>query len=171
MTRFLRSSALTLAASLLLPFAAARAQTGTNAFGSGAKVVDLGVVTDPTGIGGGFEFGLRELASNVTLGLGAAASYQSESALGIDVSTTWIAGLVNVHYAFPELPALDLFGGLSLGIVSASVDVAGDDASDSDLGVGLNFGARYMFTPKFGGTIRLGIEDAPDLFLGIAIRL
>lgn len=168
MMKTLRTLTVALAAAALVPLAAASAQDA--AFGKGSKILDLGIVTDPTGFGGGFEVGLLELAPNFTLGVGGAAAYQSESAFGVDVSSTWIAGVANVHYAIPSLPALDLFGGASLGIVRASVDIVGESASDSEVGFGINLGARYMFTPKLGGVVRLGVEDAPELFLGVSIK-
>jgi hypothetical protein len=169
MMKTLRTLTVALAAAALVPLASASAQDA--AFGKGSKILDLGIVTDPTGFGGGFEVGLLELAPNFTLGVGGAAAYQSQSSFGIDVTSTWIAGVANVHYAIPSLPALDLFGGASLGIVRASIDggLAGD-ASDSELGFGINLGARYMFTPKLGGVVRLGVEDAPELFLGVSIK-
>lgn len=171
MTKQLRSLALGLAAAVLVPVVSASAQGAAPAFGKGSKIVDLGIVTDPTGFGGGLEVGLLELAPNLTLGVGGAASYQSESVLGADFSTTWIAGLANVHYSLPDLPALDLFAGAALGIIRFSGDgILGESVSNSDTGFGINLGARYMFTPKLGGVVRLGIEDVPDLFLGVSIK-
>jgi hypothetical protein len=169
MMKTIRTFTVALAAAALLPLAAASAQGA--AFGKGSKILDLGIVTDPTGVGAGLEIGVLELAPNLTLGVGGAASYQSQSSFGVDVSTTWLAGVANVHYALPNLPALDLFGGASLGIFRASVDAAGlGSASDSELGFGINLGARYMLTDKLGGVVRLGIEDAPELFLGLSIK-
>lgn len=170
MTNHLRSLSLALAAAIALPIASAAAQDAAPAFGKGIRIIDLGIVTDPTGLGAGIEFGALTLAPNVTLGLGAAGAYQSESALGLDVSATWIAGLANVHYTLPELPALDLFAGASLGIIRGTIEGGGESESDTDTGVGINIGARYMVTPKIGATVRLGIEDAPDLFLGLSIK-
>ena len=169
MTKSLRLLAVALVAAVAVPATSASAQDA--AFGKGTKIVDLGIVTDPTGLGAGFEIGLMELAPNLRLGIGGALSYQSESAFGIDVTSTWVAGLANVHYAIPSVPALDLFGGVSLGIVRASIDGGlGGSISDSEVGFGINLGARYMFTNKLGATVRLGIEDAPDLFLGVSIK-
>jgi hypothetical protein len=170
MTKNIRSLVLGLAAALVLPVASAAAQKAAPAFGKGAKILDLGIVTDPTGLGAGLAVGLLELAPNLTLGVGGTFAYQSESFLGVDVSSTWIAGVGNVHYTIPDLPALDLFGGAVLGIVRGSVSGGGESVSDSEVGFGLNLGARYMFTPKIGGVVRLGIEDVPDLFLGVSIK-
>jgi hypothetical protein len=76
-----------------------------------------------------------------------------------------------VHYAIPSLPALDLFGGLSLGIARTSVDgLLGTDVSNSETVLGINLGGRYMFTPKLGGFAQLGLADAPELFLGVSIK-
>jgi hypothetical protein len=165
MTKTLRTLALALVAAAVIPAVSASAQDA--AFGKGTKILDLGIVADdPTGFGGGFEVGLLELAPNFTLGVGGAAAYQSESLF----SSTWLAGVANVHYAIPSMPKLDLFAGASLGIIRTSVDLLGTDISESDLGFGINLGARYMLTPKLGGVVRLGVEDAPELFLGLSIK-
>lgn len=164
MTKQLRTLALGLAATLLVPVVSASAQGAAPAFGTGARVLDFGIVADdPTGFAAGFEVGLLELAPNLTLGVGALGTYQSESR----ATFTLIAGQANVHYTLPALPALDLFGGATLGFNRVSID----DFSDSDVGVGLNIGARYMFTPKLGATVRLGLnDDIPDLILGLSIK-
>jgi hypothetical protein len=168
MMKTLRTLTVALAAAALVPLASASAQEA--AFGKGSKVLDLGIVIDdPTGFAAAFEVGLIELAPNLTLGVGATGSYQSESS----VSLTWIAGMANVHYSLPDLPKLDLFAGAALGISRVSIDGLGGlglDGSSSDVGVGINIGARYMFTPKIGGIVRLGIEDAPDLIAGLSIK-
>jgi hypothetical protein len=168
MLKTLRTLTVALAAAALVPLASASAQDA--AFGKGSKILDLGIVTDPTGFGGGFEVGLLELAPNFTLGVGGAASYQSQDLLGVSFSSTWIAGVANVHYAIPSLPQLDLFAGAALGIVRGSSETILGDVSNSDVGFGINLGARYMFTPKLGGVVRLGVEDAPELFLGVSIK-
>jgi hypothetical protein len=168
MTKTLRTLALALVAAAVIPAVSASAQTA--AFGKGTKIVDLGIVVDdPTGFAGAFEVGLLELAPNLTLGVGATGSYQSETG----VSLTWIAGMANVHYSLPDMPKLDLFAGAALGISRVSIDVLeglGLDGSSSDVGLGINIGARYMLTDKLGGIVRLGIEDAPDLILGVSIK-
>jgi hypothetical protein len=168
MMKSLRTLTVALAAAALVPLTSASAQNA--AFGVGTKILDLGlVVDDPTGFAGAFEVGLLELAPNLTLGVGGTGSYQSES----NFSLTWIAAMANVHYSLPDMPKLDLFAGAALGISRVSSDVLEDlglDGSSSDVGVGINLGARYMFTDKIGGIVRLGIEDAPDLILGVSIK-
>jgi hypothetical protein len=168
MTKNIRSLVLGLAAALVLPVASAAAQNATPAFGKGSKVLDLGIVADdPTGFAAGFEVGLLELAPNLTLGVGALGTYQSESSVSLMI----LAGQANVHYTLPSLPALDLFGGATIGINRVSVDFLGEDVSDSEVGVGLNIGARYMFTSKLGGVARLGLnDDIPDIILGLSIK-
>jgi hypothetical protein len=168
MTKQLRSLALGLAAAVLVPVVSASAQGAAPAFGKGSKIVDLGIVADdPTGFAAGFEVGLLELAPNLTLGVGALGTYQSESSVSLMI----LAGQANLHYTLPSLPALDLFGGATVGINRVSVDFLGEDASDSDVGVGLNIGARYMFTSKLGGVVRLGLnDDIPDIILGLSIK-
>ncbi len=169
MMKSLRTLTVALAAAALVPFASASAQDA--AFGVGTKLVNLGIVTGPTGFGGGVEVGLLELAPNITLGVGGTFAYQSQDVLGFNASTTWIVGNANVHYAIPSLPELDLFGGLSLGIARTSVEtILGSDGSASTTVVGINLGGRYMFTPKLGGFAQLGLADAPELFLGVSIK-
>jgi len=172
MTKTFRTFALALVAAAVIPAASASAQDA--AFGKGTKLVNLGIVTGPTGFGAGAEVGLLELAPNITLGVGGTFVYQSQSSFGADVSTTWIVGNANVHYAIPSLPQLDLFGGLSLGIARSSVDVPGlgglGSGSSSTTVVGVNLGGRYMFTDKLGGFAQLGLADAPELFLGLSIK-
>ena len=170
MIKTLRTLSLALVAAAALPFASASAQDA--AFGKGTKLVNLGIVTDPTGFGAGVEVGILELAPNITLGVGGTFAYQSQSVLGADFSTTWIVGNANVHYAIPSLPQLDLFGGVSLGIARTSFDesILGVDGSDSQSVFGVNLGGRYMFTPKLGAFAQLGLADAPELFLGLTIK-
>ncbi len=169
MIKTLRTLSLALVAAAALPFASASAQDA--AFGKGTKLVNLGIVTDPTGFGAGVEVGILELAPNITLGVGGTFAYQSQSVLGADFSTTWIVGNANVHYAIPSLPQLDLFGGVSLGIARFSGEtILGTDVSNSDTVFGVNLGGRYMFTPKLGAFAQLGLADAPELFLGLTIK-
>lgn len=173
MKKSFRTLAVALVAAASLPFAMASAQGA--AFGKGTKLVNLGIVTGPTGFGAGAEVGLLELAPNITLGVGGTFAYQSQSSFGVDASTTWIVGNANVHYAIPSLPQLDLFAGVQLGIARSSVDLdlgfIGDaDASASTTVLGINLGGRYMFTPKLGGFAQLGLADAPELFLGLSIK-
>jgi len=173
MMKTVRTLTVALAAAALVPLASASAQDA--AFGVGTKLLNLGIVTGPTGFGAGVEVGLLELAPNITLGVGGTFAYQSQTNFGVDASTTWIVGNANVHYAIPSLPQLDLFGGVQLGIARTSVDVdlgfIGDaDGSASTTVVGINLGGRYMFTPKIGGFAQLGLADAPELFLGVSIK-
>jgi hypothetical protein len=169
MTKTLRLLAVALAAAVAVPAASASAQDA--AFGTGTKLINLGLLTDPTGFGGGLEVGLMEFAPNFTLGVGGTFAYQSRSSFGVDVSTTWIVGNANVHFAIPSVPQLDLYSGVQLGIARVSVDATGiGDRSDSDTVFGVNVGGRYMFTPKLGGFAQLGIADAPELFFGVSIK-
>jgi hypothetical protein len=73
MTKTLRLLAVALVAAVAVPAASASAQDA--AFGKGTKLVNLGIVTDPTGFGGGLEVGLMELAPNITLGIGGTFAY------------------------------------------------------------------------------------------------
>jgi hypothetical protein len=79
MTKTLRTLALALVAAAVIPAVSASAQDA--AFGKGTKILDLGIVADPTGFGGGLEVGLLELAPNFTLGVGGAARTRASRAV------------------------------------------------------------------------------------------
>lgn len=176
MTRFVRCLAAAAVASVVVPFAAAHAQKSgspapaSGVFTTGTSMVSVGLLTDPTGFAGSYEYGLRELAPGFTLGIGGTAGYQSRSSFGVSASTTWLLGNANVHYAIPSVPQLDVYGGLSLGIARTSVDVSVTTSSDTDVAFGINLGGRYMFTPKLGAFLQLGVADAPEIFLGASFK-
>jgi hypothetical protein len=178
MTRLARCLAAAVVAAAVLPFASAHAQksgaaAGSGVFTTGTSIVSVGLLTDPTGIGGSYEYGLRQLAPGWTLGVGGTLGFQSRSSFGVDATTIWALGNANVHYAIPNVPELDVYGGLSLGIVRTSVDSPSpglSGVSDSDVALGINLGGRYMFTPKLGAFLQLGVADAPEIFLGVSFK-
>ena len=79
----------------------------------------------------------------------------------------------NVHLSLPSQPTLDLYGGLSLGIVCTSFSFDGnapglfDSASNSDTGLGMQIGAQYALTPRAMGFAQLGAYDIPLLYGGV----
>jgi hypothetical protein len=171
MRKSLRPFAFALAAALSLPASAAMAQ---GEFTPGTKILSLGVLSDNgTGFSGAFEYSLLELAPNVRLGVGGSVGYFSEDVGAFSFSSMPILANGNVHLALPDVPALDLFGGASFGIVRFSYDndfPGGDDASDSDTVFGINLGARYYFTPRVGAVAQFGIGDVPELFFGVTFK-
>ena len=66
-----------------------------------------------------------------------------------------------------------MYGGSAVGIVRFSYDSDFPglaDASDSDTVVGFNVGGRWMFTPKVGGFLQLGLGDVPELYVGGSLK-
>lgn len=166
-----RSLAVAVLATVALPLSSAVAQ---GAFTPGTKMVSVGLLSDGgTGVAGSFEYSLLELAPNLTLGIGGTVGYFSESNLGFSRSSMPILANGNVHLALPDVPQLDLYGGIAVGIVRFSYDTGfpgRNDASDSDTVVGVNVGGRWMFTPEFGAFAQLGLGDVPELYLGGSLK-
>lgn len=169
-----RPAALALAAAVLLPFGAAQAQGD---FAVGTRVFSAGLMTGGsggTGLGAAFEVSTLELAPNVRLGLGGTVGYWSDSEPGVDVRSIPLLGNANVHVAIEEVPQLDLFAGVALGLVFTSVDIdnAAVDVDDSDtsLEFGINLGARYYFTDTVSGFLQLGVGDIPEIFVGLGFK-
>lgn len=175
------------AAMMLVPAIASAQAPSTPAFGKGSRVLSLGVMTggdyEGFGAGGSFEVGTHTLTNTLTLGLGGMVGFVRDSensgVLGGEFSVTQIPimAIGNVHLALPNQPKLDLYGGVSLGIISARVsydsDIAGvdDSASESDFGIGIQVGARYAATPRFQLFGQLGVNDIPLLFAGVSFKL
>ncbi len=175
MSRSLRTFAVAVLATVALPLSSAVAQ---GAFTPGSKLVSVGLLSDNgTGVAGSFEYSLLELAPNLTLGIGGTVGYFSQDAGVIGKFTSLpILANGNVHLALPDVPQLDLYGGIAVGIVRYSYDsnfnFPGDNDlySDSDTVVGFNIGGRWMFTPKFGAFAQLGLGDVPELYLGGSLK-
>ncbi len=172
MSRTLRPLALALAAAATLPLSTATAQ---GAFTPGSKVVSVGLLSDAgTGVGGAFEYSLTELSPNVRLGVGAFLGYFTESVGADSYSAVPILATGNVHLALSELPALDLFAGISLGVVQYVYrdEMPGVRVDDTvqDAVAGFNIGARYYLTPTVGAFGQLGIGDVPEFFVGLSLK-
>lgn len=76
-----------------------------------------------------------------------------------------------MHFALKDVPQLDLFAGLAVGIVRTSAEVLGVSASSSTSVVGVNLGGRFYFTEKLAGVAQLGVGDIPEIFVGITFKL
>ncbi len=169
----IRRLVLVLGAVLAAPVATAHAQAP---LAVGGKLLNVGLFADGgTGLGVGFEVGVLELAPRVTLGLGGTFGFWGDSGPGVDVTSIPILANANVHFGLAEVPQLDLFGGIGLGIVRSTFDYDGPgegprDDSDTKSAFGVNLGARYEFTQQLGGIVQLGIGDIPELFLGVSIK-
>jgi hypothetical protein len=173
MTRTLRTLAFALAAALSAPLATAQAQSPLPV---GSKLLNVGLFADGgTGLGASLEVGVLELAPRVSLGIGGTLGFWSNSGPGFDVTTVPVLANANVHFGLPELPQLDLFSGVALGIVRYNVDSDGPgegsrEDGETNSAFGVNLGARYEFTSKVGGIVQLGIGDIPELFLGVSFK-
>ena len=184
MTRLSRT--LAVAAALLLPSAAFAQDASARPFGQGSRIVSVGILTggdyEGFGAGGSFEVGVKEFTPTLSLGLGAFAGVVRGDVgftPGFDYTFTQIPimAIGNLHLALPSQPKLDLYGGLSLGIIRTSVDYDGNapgafdlEESDSDVGLGIQIGARYAFTPRTMGFAQLGANDIPLLYAGFSFK-
>ncbi len=185
--RFLHSfRALAVTAGLLAP-CLATAQSASRQFDRSSRILSVGLLTggnyDGLGVGGSFEVGAYSFTPSLSLGLGAFAGFVRDdiapAALPTYTKTSVpIMAIGNVHLALASQPKLDLYGGLSLGVVSVSQDYgnrtppAGVEKTrrDSDLGVGLQVGARYAFSPRVIGFGQLGASDVPLLYTGFSFN-
>lgn len=172
--------ALAAAAMLALPSLASAQATGP--FEVGSKVGSIGLIAggdyDGAGIGVQGEFGFRKLG-NTVLGLGGFVGVQreSETFFGTKVTSTVIPimAIGNVHFPIASQPKLDLFAGASLGFISVNAEVdgvgGGDfDAGDSDIGFGIQGGARYNLSNKLSLMGQVGVGDIPLIFAGVSIK-
>lgn len=182
MTNRIRS--LAAAAALLVP-GIVSAQAAAKSFGMGSRIVSVGILTggdyDGLGIGGAFEVGVYEFTPSVSLGVGAFGGFVKGDAnltngFKYDITQVPIMAIGNVHLAVPSQPKLDLYGGMSFGIVSTRFSYEGaapngfDGDTDSDIGIGLQVGARYAFTPRVTAFGQLGANDIPLLFAGLTFK-
>ncbi len=171
MIKSLRPFVFALATTIAIPFTTATAQGD---FAVGTKIVSAGLLTGGgggTGLGGAFEYSLLELAPNLRLGVGGTLGYYSDSDFGVDVSSIPLLANGNVHFALADVPQLDLFAGLAVGIVRTSAEVLGVSASDNTSVVGVNLGGRFYFNEKLAGVAQLGVGDIPEIFVGITFKL
>lgn len=184
MTYRLRS--LAAVAALLLP-CIATAQSTPRRFDRTSRILSVGLLTggdyEGLGVGGSFEVGAYDFTPSLSLGLGGFAGFVRDDVAPVaDPSYTQtsipIMAMGNVHLALASVPKLDLYGGLSLGVVSVTTDYRDrtppdnveKSRRDSDLGVGLQLGARYAFSPRVIGFGQLGASKVPLLFTGFSFN-
>jgi hypothetical protein len=181
-----RFRTLAVAAALLLPSVAFAQTASTRPFGQGSRIGSVGILTggDYEGFGGGasFEVGVKEFTPTLSLGIGAFAGFVKgdvgfTSAFDYNVTQIPIMAIGNVHLALAGQPKLDLYAGLSAGIVRTSVSFDGTapggfdlSESDSEVGIGFQVGARYAFTERAMGFAQLGASDIPLLYAGLSFR-
>ncbi|RFM24321.1 MAG: hypothetical protein D0433_04665 [Candidatus Thermochlorobacter aerophilum] len=98
---------------------------------------------------GQLEFGVGPKIGIGRFGVGALAGiYFNPGATAV-----MVGGQGNYHFDIPTVPELDLYAGLNLLIGFAGSRFGG---SSTGVGLGLNVGARYFFTPLVAGFLRLG---------------
>jgi len=182
MTNRFRSFAVAVA--MLVPTVAFAQAKSTRLFGQGSHVASVGLLTggdyEGFGVGGSFEVGVRDLTSTLSLGVGAFAGIVRGDVVhaGFDNPLTQIPVMAigNVHLALPSQPKLDLYGGLSLCIVRTQFPFDGkapnffDEDSYTNVGLGIQVGARYAFTPRAMGFAQLGANDIPLLYAGLSFK-
>ncbi|WP_291161323.1 outer membrane beta-barrel protein [Gemmatimonas sp. UBA7669] len=172
--------ALAAAAVLAIPSMASAQATGP--FEVGSKVGSIGFMAggdyEGAGLGVQGEVGFKKLG-NTVLGLGGFVGIQrdSETVFGSKYTSTVIPimAIGNVHFPIASQPKLDLFAGASLGFVSVNVEVEGTglgdfDAGDSDIGFGIQGGARYNLSNKLSLMGQVGVGDIPLIFAGVSIK-
>ena len=171
---------------MLLPSVAFAQTASTRPFGQGSRILSVGVLTggDYEGFGAGasFEVGVAEFTPTLSLGVGAFAGYVKgdvgfSSLFNYNLTQMPIMGIGNVHLAIASQPKLDLYAGISAGIIRTSIDYEGTapgtfglEDSNSDFGIGFQVGARYAFTDRAMGFAQLGASDIPLLYAGLSFR-
>ena len=159
--------------------------TSSRAFGKGSRIASVGILTggdyEGFGAGGSFEVAVKEFTPTLSLGVGAFAGIVRgdvgfSSVFNYTITQIPVMAIGNVHLSLPSQPKLDLYGGLSLGIVRTSFSFDGnapglfDSASNSDTGLGIQIGARYAFTPRAMGFAQLGANDIPLFYGGLSLK-
>ena len=181
-----RFRTLAIAAALLLPSVAFAQMASTRSFGQGSRILSVGVLTggDYEGFGGGasFEVGVLEFTPALSLGIGAFAGFVKgdvgfTSAFNYNLTQIPVMGIGNLHLAIASQPKLDLYAGLSAGIIRTSVSYDGNAPgsfgladSNSDFGLGIQVGARYAFTERAMGFAQIGANDIPLLYAGLSFK-
>ena len=171
---------------MLLPTIASSQAASTRPFGQGSRIGSIGVLTggDYEGFGAGasFEVGVAEFTPTLSLGVGAFAGYVRgdvgfSNVFNYNLTSIPLMAIGNVHLAIASQPKLDLYAGLSAGIVRTSISYDGTapgsfglEDSNSDSGFGFQVGARYGFTDRAMGFAQLGAGDIPLLYAGLSFR-
>ena len=167
---------------------AAHAQS-TDAFGKGVSLLNVGVGVGSPFFSSGYtsslpvnpslsyEYGISDVIS-----LGAQVSYASakyeSSLLGYSYSfkesATYFGARASYHLNKPlNIPSnFDVYGGASLGYVTASIsDNQGFSATaSSGLGFGLFAGGKYYFSKSTGVYAELGYQSLALLNVGVAFK-
>ena len=181
-----RFSSVAVAASLLVPWMAT-AQPASRPFDRNSRIISVGILTggdyEGLGAGGSFEVGTYDFTPGLSLGLGGFAGFVRDDVNPVAFPAYTqtqipIMAIGNIHLSFASQPKLDLYSGLSLGVVNVRTDYGSrtpplgveKSRSDSDLGVGVQIGARYFFTPNITGFGQLGASKVPLLYTGFSFN-
>lgn len=110
-----------------------------------------------------YEYIIEEFGSKWSVGVGALGGFYSQKYAGSNIVGGEALALGDIH--FSPLPALDLYAGLGLGIMSAAVEGIRITAFD----YATFLGARYFFTDSIGANLQIG--GMGTINIGIAFRL
>ena len=150
----------------------------------GSKILSAGLLVGGdgdyagVGVGAAFEIGVAEFGQKVTLGLGASIGiiHDSFGSSFYSVDQIPIFFIANAHYQLTQVPQLDLYGGLSLGIAHVSYSYDNGycpdcSSSTSDVGAGVQVGGRWSFSNSFAAMAQLGGgQHVPLLTAGVTLK-
>ncbi|MCS7013395.1 MAG: hypothetical protein RMI34_06535 [Chloroherpetonaceae bacterium] len=140
---------------LVLSYAALSAPASANAqslFLRKTTLLGVGIGIDGFGglpLFGQLEFGVGPKVGIGRFGVGALGGVFFTPGASFAV----IGGQGNYHFDITSVPELDIFLGLNLLIGFAGSRFGG---ASTGVGLGLNAGVRYFFTPTIAGFLRLG---------------
>ncbi|MBC8088567.1 MAG: outer membrane beta-barrel protein [Phycisphaerae bacterium] len=180
-----RIRAVAVAAALVALPAMASAQD--RQFDVGTKLFNVGLLLGDDaygsiGAGAGLEFGFKNIADQVILGIGGSIGFRrsSDDFFGYSQSLTAVPvlGFVHGHYQVPSVPKLDLYAGPAVGVAirrysfdCGTVANCGDSDNDSDVSVGVQAGSRWALTPAVLGWAQLSAgNNLPFLSVGVSFK-
>jgi hypothetical protein len=143
--------------------------------GVGLGVPFHGSVGTPFGVKASVNWGVAYLGPGViTIGLAGGGSFSHGETEGVSENSTSVVFLARGawHYGW-EVPGLDIYGGLSSGVVVHRFqygDPLNRTSNSADLLPGIFFGASYFVTSVFGFNAEVG-DDITILQLGIVVKI
>jgi hypothetical protein len=158
-------------------------------YNSYAPGIDKSSVLINAGIGLGFASSMYSGASMGLPPISAAVDFKLPVAAPITLgalgtfstytwgSTSYTYTLTNIglgargNYHFNFVKNLDVYGGLTLGYITATVTSShGGSASIGDFWAGAQIGARYFFTDMIGAYLELGYNALQVAGVGITVK-
>jgi hypothetical protein len=168
-------------------FAQGKSDAGSTSgqFVPGSKILSADLLIGGTGdyagvgVGASFEIGVAQFGQKVTLGLGASIGYIHDSFGSFNtysVDQVPIFFIANGHYQLTQVPQLDVYGGVSVGVAHVSYNYnngycAGCSSSTDDIGIGAQIGGRWSFSDKLSAMAQFGEgQHVPILTAGITLK-